>query len=175
MCWSWRSPGTLSTFAPWLDQGSKKHPDLDQGSTQASLNIARGKNWPRLFKKGFQSSHALAVILWTAGPISPLSQSSDQWREAKTSGDKPSLASQQITFRQVSFNIALQQSKGSGRKFFKVSRRPEVLIKVLVREAPQIKKRENVGIFPKWGTPPPPPPPLGTPCLWKKIKVYFAF
>ena len=24
------------------------------------------------------------------------------------------------------------------------------------RDAPQIKKRENVGIFPKWGTPPPP-------------------
>ena len=44
-----------------------------------------------------------------------------------------------------------------------------------VRDAPQIKKRENVGIFPKWGTPPPPPPRLGTPCLWKKIKVYFAF
>ena len=25
-----------------------------------------------------------------------------------------------------------------------------------LRDAPQIKKRENVGIFPKWGTPPPP-------------------
>ena len=34
-----------------------------------------------------------------------------------------------------------------------------------LRDAPQIKKRENVGIFPKWGTPPPPPPRLGTPCL----------
>ena len=31
-----------------------------------------------------------------------------------------------------------------------------------VREAPQKNKRENVGIFPKWGTP---PPCLGTPCL----------
>ena len=160
MCWSWRSPGTLSTFAPWpflhlacsvftpvwpvigILRRFNTHGGsdavsifgakdceclfpcltLDKGSTQASLNIARGKNWPRLFKKGFQSSHALAVILRTALPISPLSQSSDQWREAKTSGDKPSLASQQITFRQVSYNIALQQSKGSGMKFYQESR-----------------------------------------------------
>ena len=27
-----------------------------------------------------------------------------------------------------------------------------------LRDAPQEKKRENVGIFPKWGTPPPSPP-----------------
>ena len=27
-----------------------------------------------------------------------------------------------------------------------------------LREAPPPKKRENVGIFPKWGTPPPLPP-----------------
>ena len=28
----------------------------------------------------------------------------------------------------------------------------------MIREAPPKKKRENVGIFPKWGTPPPLPP-----------------
>ena len=45
-----------------------------------------------------------------------------------------------------------------------------------IRDAPQQKKRENVGIFPKWGTPPPPPPCLGiTFFFFKKILVYFAF
>ena len=33
------------------------------------------------------------------------------------------------------------------------------------RDAPQKNKRENVGIFPKWGTPPP-PPCLGMTCLF---------
>ena len=33
----------------------------------------------------------------------------------------------------------------------------QIKISSKIREAPQIKKRENVGIFPKWGTPPPPP------------------
>ena len=31
------------------------------------------------------------------------------------------------------------------------------VIQIIIRDAPKKKKRENVGIFPKWGTPPPSP------------------
>ena len=44
-----------------------------------------------------------------------------------------------------------------------------------IREAPPQKKRENVGIFPKWGTPPPLPPVWEWHVCEKKIMVYFAF
>ena len=44
-----------------------------------------------------------------------------------------------------------------------------------IREAPQKKKRENVGIFPKWGTPPPSPLFGNDTFVKKKIMVYFAF
>ena len=39
----------------------------------------------------------------------------------------------------------------------------ELREKVRIKGRSQKIKRENVGIFPKWGTPP--PPRLGTPCL----------
>ena len=39
----------------------------------------------------------------------------------------------------------------------------ELREKVRIKGRSQKIKRENVGIFPKWGTPP--PPSLGTPCL----------
>ena len=43
----------------------------------------------------------------------------------------------------------------------------------LFRDAPKKKIRENVGIFPKWGTPPP-PPCLGMPRLFEeKNHVFF--
>ena len=44
-----------------------------------------------------------------------------------------------------------------------------------LREAPQIKKRENVGIFPKWGTPPPPPPVWEPHVCEKKLRFILHF
>ena len=32
-----------------------------------------------------------------------------------------------------------------------------IMMMLVIREAPPKKKRENVGIFPKWGAPPPSP------------------
>ena len=43
-----------------------------------------------------------------------------------------------------------------------------------IREAPQIKKREKGGIFPKGGAPPPLPPVWEPHVCEKKIMVYFA-
>ena len=37
-----------------------------------------------------------------------------------------------------------------------------IIMNTALRDVAPPKKRENVGIFPKWGTP---PPRLGTPCL----------
>ena len=59
-------------------------------------------------------------------------------------------------------SVGVWGMKGGGNAsnylFFKTTSLRYMLIFVVqIRDAPQIKKRENVGIFPKWGTPPPPP------------------
>ena len=44
-----------------------------------------------------------------------------------------------------------------------------------LRDAPPPKKRENVGIFPKWGTPPPPPPVWEPHVCEKKLRFILHF
>ena len=76
-----------------------------------------GKTDRGCFKKGLRVP---AHLRWFCGlqsrdlPGANWAITSDQWKEAKTSGDKISLAPQQITFRQVSNYNAVQRSKGSG-------------------------------------------------------------